>query len=62
MLPILLLPLLVPLLIGAVQVTGGFIGGGGWADVSGWIRSMVLYDLIFIAVALLTFTFIVEES
>ena len=61
MLPILLLPLLVPLLIGAVQVTGGLIGGNGWSEVSGWIRSMVLYDLVFIAVALITFAFIVEE-
>jgi heme exporter protein B len=61
MLPILLLPLLVPLLIGAVQVTGGIIGGSEWSDVSGWIRSMVLYDLIFIAVALVVFSYIVEE-
>jgi len=34
------------LLIGAVQTTGGFIGGAGWAEVNGWIRSMVLYDLL----------------
>ena len=61
MLPILLLPLLVPLLIGAVQTTGGFIGGAGWAELNGWIRSMVLYDLLVIAVSLLTFAFIVEE-
>lgn len=61
MLPILLLPLLVPLLIGAVQITGGFIDGAEWAEVSGWVRSMVLYDLIVIAVSLLTFAFIVEE-
>jgi heme ABC exporter ATP-binding subunit CcmA/heme exporter protein CcmB len=61
MLPILLLPLLVPLLIGAVQVTGGLIGGDPWTAVSGWIRGMILYDLIFIAVALVVFGYIVEE-
>ncbi|MDF1515445.1 MAG: heme exporter protein CcmB, partial [Anaerolineae bacterium] len=61
MLPILLLPLLVPLLIAAVQITGNIVSGGGWGEVGGWVRSMVIYDLIVIAVALLAFGYIVEE-
>jgi heme exporter protein B len=61
MLPILLLPLVVPALIAAVQATGGLIEGGTWAEVGGWVRLLVVYDLVIVAVSMLTFGYIVEE-
>lgn len=61
MLPVLLLPLAVPVLIGAVQATGGLMEGATLGDVGGWIRIMVVYDLVIVAVALLTFGYVVEE-
>jgi len=61
MLPILLLPLAVPLLIAAVQATGGLLDGAALADVGGWLRLLVVYDLIIIAVSMLTFGYVVEE-
>lgn len=61
MLPILLLPLLVPLLIGSVEVTNGLVEGAMWSEVAGWIRNIVLYDFVVVAVSLLTFPYIVEE-
>ena len=36
MLPILLLPLVVPLLIAAVQATTGLLDGATWAEVGNW--------------------------
>jgi heme exporter protein B len=61
MLPILLLPLVIPALISAVQATGGLVEGGTMAEVGGWVRLLVIYDLIIVAVSMLTFEYIVEE-
>jgi len=61
MLPILLLPLAVPVLIGAVQATGGLIEGASLAEVGGWVRILVVYDLVIVAASLLTFEYVVEE-
>lgn len=61
MLPVLLLPLAVPVLIGAVRATGGLIDGATLAEVGGWIRILVVYDLVMMAVSLLTFSTVVEE-
>jgi heme exporter protein A len=61
MLPILLLPLLTPLLIAAVKATGALLEGATWAETGGWGQMLVVYNLLMIAVALLTFGFVVEE-
>ena len=61
MLPILLLPLIVPLLIGAVQATGGLLEGLHLAEVGHWTRLLIAYDLIMIAVSMVTFGYVVEE-
>jgi heme exporter protein B len=61
MLPILLLPLAVPALIAAVQATGGLVEGGTLAEVGGWVRLLVVYDLVIVAVSTLTFGYVVEE-
>lgn len=61
MLPVLLLPLAFPALIAAVQATGGLIEGSTLAEVSSWIRLLVIYDLVVLAVSVLTFDYVVEE-
>ena len=61
MLPILLLPLAIPALIAAVQATGYLVEGGTLAEVGGWVRLLVAYDLIIVAVSMLTFGYVVEE-
>lgn len=61
MLPILLLPLAIPVLIAAVQATGGVLEGGSLSDVEGWVHLLVVYDLVIVAVAMLTFGYVVEE-
>jgi len=61
MLPVLLLPLAIPALIAAVQATGGLVEGLTLAEVGGWMRLLVVYDLVIVAVSLLTFGYVIEE-
>ena len=61
MLPILLLPMAVPALIAAVQSTMGLLDGASLAEVGNWIRLLVFYDLVIVAVSLLVFSYVVEE-
>ena len=60
MLPILLLPLTIPLLLAAVRATGGLLEGLSWAAIAPWIRILVVYDLVLLALAVLTFEYVVE--
>jgi heme exporter protein B len=61
MLPVLLLPLAVPVLIGAVRATGGLLEGATLGQVGGWLRILVVYDLLIAAASLLTFGYVVGE-
>lgn len=59
MLPVLLLPLAFPLLIAAVQATGGLVSGKALVEVGGWVRLLFVYDVVVAAVALLVFDYAV---
>ncbi len=61
LLPILLFPLVIPVLIAAVKASTGFLQGTPFPDLSPWINLLVVYDVIFVAVAFMVFDFIVEE-
>ena len=60
MLPVLLLPLAIPVLIAAVRATGGLVQGWALPEVGGWVRLLVVYDLVIVAVSMLTFGYVVE--
>jgi len=61
LLPILLFPLVVPVLIAAVKASGGFLQDLPWNEVSTWINLLIVYDVIFMAVAFMFFDYVVEE-
>ena len=61
MLPILLFPVAVPLLIAAVRATSGVLTAAGWDQIGPWINLLVVYDVIFVAVAFMLFEYVVEE-
>ena len=61
LLPILLFPVIVPLLIASVKLTGGFLDNIPLSDNMNWLQLLVVFDVIFIAVAFMTFDFVVEE-
>jgi len=61
MLPILLLPFLVPPLIGAVQATVRLLGGRPLSELAGWLRLLALYDVAFLTLCALVFPAILDE-
>src|SRR4051794_9972379 len=61
MLPVLLLPFMVPPLIGAVQVTARLLAGRPLSEMMGWLRLLALYDLVFVILCALVFTAVVDE-
>ena len=61
MLPVLLLPFMVPPLIGAVQATSRLLGGRPLSEVWGWLRLLALYDVVFVTLCMLVFPAVVDE-
>jgi heme exporter protein B len=61
MLPVLLLPFMVPPLIGAVQVTSRLLAGRPLSEMWGWLRLLALYDIVFVTLCVLTFSAVVDE-
>lgn len=61
LLPILLFPVVIPILVAAVKASGGFLQGSEIADIMPWLNLLIVYDVIFIAVAFMVFDYIVEE-
>ena len=61
MLPVLLLPLATPVLIAAVRATGELVQGTPLSEVGAWVQLLVVYDLVIVAVSMLTFGYVVEE-
>jgi heme exporter protein B len=61
LLPILLFPVVLPLLAAAVKASDGFLAGVPYADIAAWMNILIVYDVIFIAVAYMVFDFVVEE-
>ncbi|MGI1660105.1 MAG: heme exporter protein CcmB [Desulfitobacterium sp.] len=60
LLPIILFPLIVPVLIAAVQGTGVIINGGTWFDVSNWLKILLAFGAIFTAVPWILFDYLLE--
>jgi heme exporter protein B len=61
LLPVLLLPFMVPPLIGAVQVTSRLLDGRPLSEVWGWLRLLALYDVVFVTLCTLAFSAVVDE-
>jgi heme exporter protein B len=60
-LPILFLPVIVPIIIGAVKATGIILAGNSWSSISNWLLIMGAFDLIFLVISLWVFNFVIEE-
>ena len=61
LLPILLLPVAAPVLIAAVKATSGILDGLAMAEIATWWQLPLAFDVLFPAVAFMTFDFIVKE-
>ena len=61
MLPILLYPLLIPIIIGVVRMTGQILDGTELADMMKWVGLTASFDIIYIGVSIMTIDHILEE-
>jgi heme exporter protein B len=61
MLPVLLLPFMVPPLIGAVQVTSRLLAERPLSEMWGWLRLLAVYDVVFVTLCTLAFAAVVDE-
>jgi len=61
MLPVLLLPFMVPPLVGAVQVTARLLAGRPLSEMEGWLRLLTAFDIVFVTLCILVFPAVVDE-
>ena len=61
LLPVLLFPVIVPVLLAAVKASGGFLQNLPMSEIWPWLNILIVYDVIFTAVAYMVFEYIVEE-
>jgi heme exporter protein B len=61
LLPILLFPVVIPLIVAAVKASAGFIQSLPMTEISPWLNLLIVYDVVFLAVAWMVFDFVVEE-
>jgi heme exporter protein B len=61
LLPILLFPVIIPVILAAVKASMGFLQGLESPEIMPWINLLIVYDVIFLAVAFMTFDYVVEE-
>ncbi len=61
LLPILLFPIVLPILIAAVRASGAVLAGDDFSAILPWLNFVLVYDVIFIAIAFMVFDFIVQD-
>jgi len=55
------LPVAAPVLIFAVKATAGVLDGLPLSEITRWLQMLVAFDVIFPAVAFMTFDYVVKE-
>jgi len=61
LLPLLLFPMLVPLLMGAVQASTALLSGDVMGNSGSWIRLVAAFDFIFLVACTVGFDYVIEE-
>lgn len=61
MLPILLYPLIIPIIIGSVRMTGQVLAGEPLSNMVNWMSLVLCFDVIYIAVSIMMIDFVLEE-
>lgn len=61
LLPILLFPIVIPVLLSAVKASSGFLNSVPMTEIIAPLNLLIVYDIIFLAVAFMTFDQVVEE-
>jgi heme exporter protein B len=61
LLPLLLFPMLVPLLLAAVEATAALLTGDLLGNAPQWIRLLIVFDVVFAVATYFAFEFVIEE-
>ncbi|MCL0101486.1 heme exporter protein CcmB [Dehalococcoidia bacterium] len=61
MLPVLLLPILMPLIIGMVKATGILMDGQPWSEVWTWVMLLVTIDVVYFVLSFILYDFVIED-
>jgi len=61
MLPVLFFPIILPVIIGAVEASSQAIGGGASGGISRWLPLIGVFDALFLVICPWVFSFVVEE-
>jgi heme exporter protein B len=61
LLPLLLFPMLIPLLIAAVEATNDLLSGSAMGNVGGWMRLLFVFDVIFVVASVMAFEYVIED-
>jgi heme exporter protein B len=61
MLPLLMLPVLAPLLLGAVKATTAALGGDPFGELGAWLQLLVAFDLVMVVAGAATYGYLLEE-
>jgi heme exporter protein B len=62
MLPLLMLPVLAPLLLGAVKATSAALAGDPFGELGSWLQLLVAFDVIMLAAGLATYGYLLEDG
>jgi heme exporter protein B len=60
-LPLLFLPIVTPVIIAAVEASKLALAGESWSSLLPWLQIMIAFDIIFLVVSFLVFSYVIEE-
>jgi ABC-type transport system involved in cytochrome c biogenesis permease component len=61
MLPLLMLPVVAPLLLAAVQATSAALSGDPLGELGSWLQLLAAFDVIMLVVGAGTYAFLLED-
>jgi heme exporter protein B len=62
LLPILLFPIIIPVIISSVKLSGQVLDGGSVFDAVSSLKLLISFDIIFVAACAVTFEYVIDES
>ena len=61
MLPLLMLPIVAPLLLAAVQATGAALAGDPFGELGSWLQLLAVFDVVMAIAGAATYGFLLED-
>jgi heme exporter protein B len=62
MLPLLMLPVLAPLLLGAVKATSAALAGDPFGELGAWLQLLAAFDVIMVVAGIATYGYLLEDG